>query len=210
MWPPGTAKVWPTSAAVAAVVSSSTADVNTSGTGGWTLQVYGLDAAGLEVSETVNLTGQTPVNTTQTFLRINRAIVLTAGTGQVNAGNISITVGGNLQAYIEAGESQTHQTHFTVPANKVFVIDHYSVGVGRMAGSSDIQVAAFIRLNMGVNDEAWRAISDQWLYNGEISNNASSATVLPPLTDAKQVITSTSTTQAFSIFSGYLVKVGAF
>ena len=116
MWPLGTSRVRPTSAAVASAVSTAAAD-DVGSTGALTLTIEGLDANYLEVSETIAMDGTTPSATTQTFLRVNRAYIATAGTGQTNAGHITITVGGDAQAYVEASEGQTHQTHYTVPAD---------------------------------------------------------------------------------------------
>lgn len=208
MWPLGVTRVVPTTAAVASASSDDAADTNTTGTGGWTLEIQGLDEDYLEVSETINLNGLGTVSTTQTFIRINRAVVLTAGTGEINAGNITINVGGNPQAYVEAGEGQTHQTHYTVPANKLFMVTNYTIGVGRMSGSTDLHILGQVRLNSGENDEAWRSITDIYLWNGGRHQNTESATVLPPKTDIRQKIVTDTSTQCYSIIGGYLVEIG--
>jgi hypothetical protein len=210
MWPIGTAKVWPAAAGVVSLVSSSADDDASPATGAWSVIVEGLDANYDEVSETIALDGVTPSVGAVSFLRVNRAYVAAAGSGAVNAGNITGSIGGNAQLYIEALEGQTHQTHYTVPANHTLVVNNFVVGVGRMAGSSDIHVRSMIRLNGGANDEAWRAISDIYLWDGSIHRNDGSATVVPAKTDIKQEIVSTSTTQAFSIFSGYLIDTTKF
>ena len=203
MWPVGTVKVWPSAAAVASTVSDDAAD-DGAGTGTRTLVIEGLDASFNEVSETITMDGVTPVLTTQTFLRINRAYGLTAGSGGVNAGNISISVGGDLQAYVEAMEGQTHQTHYTVPAGHVLIVDNFTIGVGRLAGSADCHVASSVRDATSANPH-WRAISDVYLYQS-IHQNDGSSTVIPAKYDITQTIASTAATQAFSVYSGYLVK----
>ena len=186
-WPPGTVRVLPTTAAVAAVSSSSTDDdAAPAGTGAWTVRVSGLDENLLEVSEDVTLNGTSAVNTTQTFLRINRAFVLTAGSNETNVGDISASVGGNLQAFIDSNEGQTQQAMLTVPADKYLVIDLYAVGVGRMAGSSDAVVYGQIK-----------------------TADADASTVVPPGTDARVQITSTAATQMDAIIAGYLVETRA-
>ena len=69
------------SAATVLKVSSSSANDTSAGTGARTVQLYGLDADYNEINEAVTLNGQTAVNTTNEFLRINRMIVRSAGTG---------------------------------------------------------------------------------------------------------------------------------
>jgi hypothetical protein len=135
--------------------------------------------------------------------RVNRAFVLTAGTSEVNEGAISVSVGGNLQAYIETTEGQTHQTHYTVPDTHTLIVAYFSVGVGRMTGSTDCQVQSKIKL-AGANG-SWRTISDLYLYNSAIYRNEKSVTILPPGTEVRQLITSTATTQVFGVWGGYLI-----
>ena len=211
MWPLGTTKVWPTSAAVVSVTSSSASDDgDPAGTGARTLQIDGLDSNFKEISETITMNGTTAVTTTQTFYRVNRAIVLTAGTAGNNVGNITGTISGNAQLYIEASEGQTHQTHYTVPAGKTLLVDNYSIRVGRMSGSTDLHILAQIRLNAGASDEAWRSISDIFLWNGGDHTNDSSVTAIPAKTDVRQRIISTAATQCSGIFGGYLVTNSEF
>jgi hypothetical protein len=205
IWPPGTARVLPTSAGALSVVSSSTADDSVAvGTGGWTVQVEGLDSNYVEISESIILDGQTPVaSASSDWFRVNRAYVTTAGTGEVNAGNISISIGGALQGYIELLEGQTHQTQYTVPAGKTLVISHFSLGIGRMAGTSDAQIATQIKLFNG--NSAWRVISDIYLYNGETYLDDAAVIVVPEKSEIRQVIVSSAATQVFGIYGGYLV-----
>jgi hypothetical protein len=205
LWPPGTARVLPTSAGALSIVSSSTADDSAAvGTGCWTITVEGLDSNYAELSEVIALDGQVAVASVGTdWFRVNRAYAVTAGTGETNAGNISISIGGALQAYIEAGEGQTHQTQYTVPAEKTVIVTNFNIGIGRMAGSSDAQISSAIKL-FGAN-AAWRFISDIYLYNGQTYNNSSSVTLIPEKTEIKQVITSSAATQVFGTWGGFLI-----
>lgn len=112
------AYTFPTTASTAAVSSSNTGEDN-----GGTVLVTGLDANYDEVEETITI-GQTG---SVSFFRINRARMVTAGTGNdVNEGNISITVGGQTAGYIPAEFGQTNQAVYTVPAGHkayIFQID---------------------------------------------------------------------------------------
>lgn len=107
----------PTSAAVVSVVSASTADTS-AGTGARTVEIQGLDADYNLKTETVTMNGQTAVTTTATFIRVFRMRVVTSGTGEVNAGNITASIGGSDVARINADEGQTLMAVYTVPANK--------------------------------------------------------------------------------------------
>jgi hypothetical protein len=105
-------------------VSSSSTDDASAGTGARTITLFGLDANYAEVSETVTLNGQTAVNTTKTYIRINRMVVNTAGSGGQNAGVIyagdgTVTSGVPAEKYatIAIGDNQTLMALWTVPAD---------------------------------------------------------------------------------------------
>ena len=204
MWPPGTRRVLPSAAGVVSVVSSSAEDGAGTATGALTVTISGLDAYYKEITETVTMNGQTPVVTTAEFFRINSAWNVTAGSNQLNVGNISLSIGGVLQAYIEANEGQTHQTLLTIPAGKTLILDGYRLGIGRMGGSSDAHFKGQVLLP---GHTAWRTISDIYLYNGETyDSGANTATVLPAKTEARISITSSSATQAYGVMSGLIVE----
>jgi hypothetical protein len=211
MWSQGAVRTLPGAAAVVVTSSDSIEDDpdkggEVPGTGAFTLRIEGLDANYLEITEDITLNGTANVNTTQSFLRVNRAYCLTAGTGEINAGNITGTIGGNAQYFIEAGQGQTHQTHYTVPANKYLVVTGYYVGVGRMGGSTDMHILGQVKLD---GQSAWRSLTDIFLWDGGRHHNENSATLVPPKTEIRQRIISTATTQAHGIIAGYLVETNA-
>ena len=106
---------YPTSAGAVTVVSSSTAD-DAAGTGARTVKIEGLDANYDIQSETVTMDGTTNVVTTNTYIRLNRMTVLTAGTGGKNAGNITATIGGNEQVRISSDyDNQSLIATYTIP-----------------------------------------------------------------------------------------------
>jgi hypothetical protein len=122
VWAEGGLYSYLSAATVLKVSSSSTADTS-AGTGARTVQLYGLDADYNEINETVTLNGQTAVNTTNSFLRINRMVVRTAGTGGTNAGVIyagtgTVTTGvpANKYATVAIGDGQSLMALWTVPA----------------------------------------------------------------------------------------------
>lgn len=122
VWAQGGLYSYLNAASVLKVSSSSTNDTSAS-TGARTVQLYGLDENYNEIDETVTLNGQTAVNTTNSFLRINRMIVRSAGTGGGNAGVVyagtgTVTSGvpDNKYATIAVGDNQTLMALWTVPA----------------------------------------------------------------------------------------------
>jgi hypothetical protein len=123
VWAQGGLYSYIETATVLKVSSSSTNDTS-AGTGARTVTLSGLDANYAEVSETVTLNGQTAVNTTKTYIRINRMVVNTAGSGGQNAGVIyagdgTVTSGVPAEKYatIAIGDNQTLMALWTVPAD---------------------------------------------------------------------------------------------
>lgn len=111
------------SAASVLKVSSSSLDDTALGTGARRVELYGLDADYNEISEVVQLAGQTAIDTSNSFLRINRMVVRSAGSGGQNAGviyagtgTISSGVPANKYATIAVGDNQTLMALWTVPA----------------------------------------------------------------------------------------------
>lgn len=124
IWSEGTNYTFISSATVLKISSSSTDDTS-DGTGARTVTIQGLDANYFEQSETITLNGQTAVNTSNTYFRIHRMFVETAGSGSDNAGTIyagtgTVTTGvlANKYAAIPVGYNQTMMAVYTVPCNK--------------------------------------------------------------------------------------------
>ena len=122
VWSTGGMYAYP-AAAIQMKVSSGSADDDASGTGARTVLVSGLDANYNEISEVVELDGQTAVLTTNSFLRVFRAYVVTAGSGGTAAGNIYVGTGvvtagvpATIYAEITLGANQTQMAVWTVPA----------------------------------------------------------------------------------------------
>ena len=122
VWAEGGLYSYLSAATILKVSSSSTADDEGS-TGAETVQLYGLDADYNEINEIVTLDGQTAVDTVNEFLRINRMVVRSAGSGGTNAGVIyagtgTVTAGvpANKYATVAAGDGQSLMALWTVPA----------------------------------------------------------------------------------------------
>lgn len=107
-----------TAAASVNIASSSTADT-AAGTGARTIRIEGLTTDYVPFTEDVTLNGTTNVNPTNDIFRINRAYVLTAGSGGTNAGTITIADGSGTFTTILAGEGSSLYAVYTVPAGHV-------------------------------------------------------------------------------------------
>jgi len=121
VWNDGATYAFPSVAVIMSVVSTSASDV-------MPILISGLDINYEPISETVTLTGTSPVATTTPFFRINSAVIL-AGS---NVGNITITNGGVTYAFVEATLGVMQACIYTVPAGHsmyIFRIDVNSATV---------------------------------------------------------------------------------
>jgi hypothetical protein len=126
-----------TSASTLTFVSSSTAD-DDGGTGANSVIVYGVDANRKSQLEIVTMDGTNNVVTSSTWLGINRVAIYTVGSGQVNAGTITVTAttGGSTQAEMPAGEGTTQQCIFFTQANHQGLFKWLELNCLKLSGSS--------------------------------------------------------------------------
>ncbi len=133
------------------LVSSPNAADQDTGTGARTVKIFGLDANYAEINETVTLASVTAVTTTNSYLRVFRMQVITAGSGEKNAGIIyagasTVTSGTPADKYaaISVGENQTLMALYTVPAAKTAYIKAF----GSSSGEATADRGAIVRLKM--------------------------------------------------------------
>lgn len=122
-------------------VYSSSANDTSAGTGARTVEIYGLKSSTSEEyeAETITLNGTTAVTSSDTWWRVNRVIVKTAGSGGENAGEITVestTTSANVFAKIPAGLNQTQIAAFTVPANRTMLLKRMRVALTRANGAA--------------------------------------------------------------------------
>jgi len=129
IWNQGGNYVWPTSAAVRYVSSSSTDDAS-GGTGANSIRIFGLDADYNLIQEDITLTGQTQKVTQNSYLRIYRAYVTLSGSTGTAQGTIYIADSGassgvpDNAVYGNLGSSnQTLLGLYTVPAGYTLYLD---------------------------------------------------------------------------------------
>jgi len=103
------------------ISSSSNDDIFNTGDGGHTVTIYGLTTDYVGITETIPLTGITETSTSNRYTLINRAIVTTAGSNQINTGNITLTANDSatVQAYIPENTGITQQVFYKAPADHI-------------------------------------------------------------------------------------------
>jgi hypothetical protein len=124
IWTVGGRYVYETAASKVNVKSGSVEDdiltvAPAPGTGAHTVQIYGLDAKYVEQNELITMNGQVDVVSSLSYLRLNRMVVRSAGTGGANAGAITAKDATNTRtmANISIGDNQTLMALWTVPAD---------------------------------------------------------------------------------------------
>jgi hypothetical protein len=141
VWGKGGLYSYPTAASVMKVSSSSGSDLY--GTGGaQSVFIQGLDANWNAVSETVNLNGQNAVNTSKTYIRINRVTVVA---GAVNIGNIHVGIGtvsagvpATTYGFIKIGNGESIQSMYSIPAGHTAYLIDGSIASGTTAANKYI------------------------------------------------------------------------
>lgn len=145
VWTVGGTRVNIGSAEPFSIVSSS-ADDTAAGTGARTINIFGIDGNFNLVNESVILNGLSPVVTINSFRSIYRMIVFTSGSGETNAGSITITAPTtvSIQARIEVGISTTQMTHFTVPVGYSALVIDTELNLYRAPGGSSTRSGEFV------------------------------------------------------------------
>ena len=94
------------------------------GTGARTVFIKGVNGDYNEVTEYVQLDGLTPVTTSESYLVIHQAIVLSCGSNGSNIGTINITAStaATTQAQIYPGIGITEQAWYLVPQDRALYI----------------------------------------------------------------------------------------
>ena len=133
-------------------VSSSNADDTLPGPGVRTIKIEGLDGDYNQVEEIIELAGQTQVQSTNQYLRVNRSYVLTAGTLGGAQGTIYIADTGavagipsnDIYAQFSA-EHQTQQAVYTVPAGFSLYVDEIVFTSAMSLGNKKAELSLVVR-----------------------------------------------------------------
>lgn len=140
--------VYPTAARIHDLSSSSPNDAYPSGSGARRVLVLGLDTNFNEQSEIVNLVGGGNAPTANAYSRIFRMIVIEAGSGGFNAGDVVATaqVDSSISAQINTGNNQTLMAIYTIPNGKTGYMLKYYISANKQV-AVDIDFFLFQRPN---------------------------------------------------------------
>ena len=146
---------WPTAAETLNVVSTD-ADDTSAGTGARTVEIEGLNSSWAVITETVSMNGTTNVTTTNSFLRVYRARVVTAGSSGVNEGTITMTntTSSNVIGQISvdnSGFGQTLMAIYTIPAGKT----GYLISINGSSSKDNEHSFRLLARDNTVSNAAW-------------------------------------------------------
>jgi len=154
--------------------------------------VNGLDADYKSVAAIVTLNGTTPVTTTQTFLRINSAVILSGS----NVGNITISNGGTTYGYIEATLGTTQACVYTVPAGFALYLFRIDVTSGTVNPNKYITMRNVICTSTGRK----LRVAEATFQNNQVSFDRQVPFRIAEKTDFQFEMKSSSSTNEVSIF----------
>ena len=165
-----------TSADTLDVVSSAAAD-DSGSTGANSIVIYGIDENRDAQIEVVTMDGTTTVTTTGQWLGVNRVAVFLFGSGERNAGTITVTAttAGSTQAEMPVGTATTsdpggvtQQMIFHVPRNHSFLATYLRFNVNKLSGGGSPRVTlrgiVYSAVNQGYQ-EVYRETIDTSVAN---------------------------------------------
>jgi hypothetical protein len=206
--PQGGVYVFQTTAQLVEILSSD-ADDAAGDTGARTVLVSGLNATYDEVSEVATMNGAGAVALVQTFLRVNRLSVVTAGSSLSNEGTITLRVagGGATMCVMAPLTGVSHHGIFTVPHGHTLILQ--SIGPGTIsAGGGYITVNIETRSNT-VADSPFlsRLTLDIWGFTTNV-NQLSNGFTLTEKSDLRlhAVATVADNTGVGMVCSGLLLR----
>jgi len=163
IWYQGGVKTYLSSAETMNMKSTSANDTS-AGTGARTVLVEGLNGSYAVISETVTLNGVTNVLTSNSYLRITRVTVITAGSGELNAGTITATAStaATVQSAMEPGISISEGAHYTVPAAKTLFILKAEFNITKVGGGGDPLYQIQFQIRDGaISNPAWITVYEK-------------------------------------------------
>ena len=205
IWETGNNYPWQSSAVTVDVVSDDAND-DVAGTGARTLRIQGLDGSYNFAEETVDMDGTTTVTTTQTFLRVFRMSVETAGTSGNNVGNISVTYtgGSDVAATITAGNGQTLMTLYTIPAGYT----GYLLSMNISSGKDQEMQFKFLQRDNSVANAAFQTKQFLDVRGGQTTVIFNAINVIPQKSDIYVSGKASSTSSSSASFDLLLVQDG--
>jgi hypothetical protein len=205
IWETGNNYPWQSSAVTVDIVSDDAND-DVVEAGARTLRIQGLDSSYAFAEETVDMEGTTTVTTTQTFLRVFRMSVETAGTSGNNEGTITATYtgGSDVAATITAGNGQTLMCLYTIPANYT----GYLLSMNISSGKDQEMEFKFIQRDNSVTDGAFQTKQFLDVRGGQTTVIFNAINMIPEKSDIYVSGKANSTSSASASFDLLLVQDG--
>jgi len=205
IWETGDNYSWQSTAVTVDVVSDDVND-DVAGTGARTLRIQGLDGSYNFAEETVDMDGTTTVTTTQTFLRVFRMSVETAGSSGNNEGTITVTYtgGSDVAATISAGNGQTLMALYTIPAGYT----GYLLSMNISSGKDQEMDFKFIQRDNSVTNAAFQTKQFLNVRGGQTSVIFNAINIIPQKSDIYVSGKGSSTSSASASFDLLLVQDG--
>lgn len=164
-------------------VSSGSASDTLAGVGARTIYIRGINGTGNEVEESVNLNGQTAVNTVNSYSEINAVSVIAVGSTGHNVGDIyvgtgTVTLGvpANVFGHVLATENQSMIGHWTVPLDHTGYLIKGNISSGT-EGSNDYVIG---RLKLRTTDGVVRTAAMVTFANGLVDYDFKYPVRIPP------------------------------
>jgi hypothetical protein len=206
IWETGNNYPYQSTAVTVDVVSDNGNDVHTTGSGARTLRIQGLDGNYDFAEQTVNLNGTSTVTTTQTFLRVFRMSVETAGSSGNNEGTITATYtgGSDVAATISEGNGQTLMALYTIPRNYTGYLLSMNISSGK---DQEMEFKFIQRINEGSNG-AFQTKQFLDVRGGQTTVIFNAINVIPEKSDIYVSGKASSTSSASASFDLLLVQDG--
>ena len=191
IWDGNSTYIYPSSAGTATVTSTNTASDN-----GGTVEIQGLDSNYDIATETLIIGGSAG---TKSFIRVFRAVMKTATTGNANVGTVSVIVSTVTVAKITAGYGQTLMSVYTIPRNKRGYIVQLDVGT-----SKDLENEIRIIAKQITNGNVWNTKEFITTRGGFIQKNYIYPLKFDQKTDIEIVAKSSATSSISAGFELFL------
>ena len=194
IWDGGGDYTFITSAGTATATSSDTSSDNTG-----TVKIFGLDSNYDLAEETLTIGGSAG---SISFIRVFRALMKTANTGNANVGTITITVSSTTVAQIQPTYGQTLMALYTVPRKYNAYLVQLDVG-----SSKDLENEIKFRIKQIDNGNTWNTRSFITTRGGFTEKNYHVPEIIEAKTDIEMRAKSSATSSISGGFELILEKV---
>ena len=183
------------------ITSAGTATATSSNAGeddNGTVTIYGLDSNYDLAEETLTIGGSAG---STSFIRVFRAIMKTANTGNANVGTITITVSSTTVAQIQPTYGQTLMAVYTVPRNHQAYLVQLDIG-----SSKDLENEIKFRIKQIDNGNTWNTRSFVTTRGGFTEKNYHVPEIIVGKTDIEMRAKSSATSSISGGFELFLEK----